>query len=329
MGGAASSAITSTTSDTAILAQIEQLTQNDPTRAARLLSKAASAASKQARAREAEAIAVALNGPHHKEIAVIKEMNSCRTNPRSYAAKVEERLQLFDSGGVRFQFPNSDTYFTTKEGVVAVKECVEFLRNASPVAPLSLLMPEGMRQAAEDHATDLGQSGTTGHEGSDGSTLTARLERYGQWKKKAGENLSYGHADAERIIIQLLIDDGVADRGHREVTMSSDFTVCGVSIGPHKIYGTMCTLDFAGGWGPKVERLREESRVETAEMSEDVRAILRSLPDGCEAVIGEVEEEIRKGEKVVLEYKPGGSGRSGSYKFELGRKILSGQWGGN
>ena len=51
---------------------------------------------------------------------------------------------------------------------------------------------EGLTSAARDHANDIGPKGITGHTGSDGSSMTDRIERYGEWMGHIGENISFG-----------------------------------------------------------------------------------------------------------------------------------------
>ena len=36
------------------------------------------------------------------------------------------------------------------------------------------------------------------------------------------------------VILQLLIDDGVASRGHRNNCLNNDYTLCGIASGSHK-----------------------------------------------------------------------------------------------
>ena len=45
--------------------------------------------------------------------------------------------------------------------------------------------------------------------------------------------------------MQLIIDDGVPDRGHRRILFSPAYTQVGVGCGPHPEWRRMCVLDFA------------------------------------------------------------------------------------
>ena len=91
-------------------------------------------------------------------------------------------------------------------------------------------------------------SGNTGHKGSDNSLCEQRVTRFGAWQESIGENLVYGTDAARDKVITLLIDDGVASRGHRKRIMSADYKVVGVSCGDHSKLGGLCVLTFAGGF---------------------------------------------------------------------------------
>ena len=127
-----------------------------------------------------------------------------------------------------------------------MKELIEYLENIEAVGPLTW-QPE-ISLAAKDHVMDKGPAGEIGHEGSDGSQVGDRLNHYGRYNIQCGENLSFGDGNGRDIVIQLLIDDGVPDRSHRHTMFNPHFKVMGCFSGPHKQYGSMSCIDYAGGW---------------------------------------------------------------------------------
>lgn len=181
------------------------------------------------------------------EKEIIFEMNKLRTNPARYAT--EYIAPLSKNYKQKLLYYPGDKPLMTREGVSALNECVNELKRQKP---LSLLYPNpGLSKAARDHVKDQSRSGQTGHRGSDHSDARTRIERYGHWKIRMAENIAYGGRTAQQIVIYLLIDDGVRDRGHRKNFLNPDFQVVGVATGSHPEYQTMSVMDFAGGFSEK------------------------------------------------------------------------------
>jgi len=75
----------------------------------------------------------------------------------------------------------------------------------------------GIFFAAEDHCENnfSGGNNNFSHTGSDGSSPSERISRYGTWSL-SGENLAWGPTEARDALLALFVDDGIPDRGHRD-----------------------------------------------------------------------------------------------------------------
>ncbi len=177
------------------------------------------------------------------EAGVLREMNLARSEPRRYAEFLEERRRYYR--GNRFERPGDIAIITT-EGVGAVDEAIDFLRQVKPIGALT--PSRGMSRAADDHVRDQGPSGGLGHRGKDRSRAYDRANRYGRWNGKIGENISYGQDDPRDVVVQLIVDDGLRDRGHRDNIFDPAFRVVGVACGEHSAYRAMCVTKFAAGY---------------------------------------------------------------------------------
>lgn len=177
---------------------------------------------------------------------VVLHLNMARSNPARYAREfIEPMLDYFN--GSLYREPDSPANFAgirTQEGTAAVVEAVRVLQRQDP---LPLLYPSrGMSLGALDHARDQGQTGDVGHQGSDRSWPADRVNRHGRWQRTVGENIAYGPDSGREIVVQLIVDDGVPDRGHRVNIYSEDFGVVGVALGSHPRYGTVSVMTLAG-----------------------------------------------------------------------------------
>jgi uncharacterized protein YkwD len=172
--------------------------------------------------------------------AIHDETNLVRRNPAVYARHLERLLPRFR--GKVLERPGRPN-LRTEEGAAAVREAIAALKSRRRMQPLWL--SKGLTGAAADHVRDQGPIGGLEHRGRDNSTPAKRASRRGRWVGAMAENIAYGENPARAVVIQLLVDDGVRDRGHRDNILDPKWTVEGVACGPHRDYQQMCVMDFA------------------------------------------------------------------------------------
>jgi uncharacterized protein YkwD len=174
------------------------------------------------------------------ERQVLEILNQARTNPTSYAETLKRYKTYFHDKIV--SLPGQPADIETEEGIAVVEETINFLNRQTPLAPVATApLLEG---ASADHVHDQSTSGETGHEGSDGSSPAQRVKRRGGGSYVA-EVIAYGPVDAADAVRQLIVDDGVEDRGHRQIIFSPELRFAGVSCGKHPEFSTMCVIDMS------------------------------------------------------------------------------------
>ncbi len=182
------------------------------------------------------------------EAAIVAETNRLRANPAAYAAEMADAIPHYRPDNGRL-FREIGAVLSTVEGVAALEEAIEALEDADP---LPLLEPSpGISKAAVDHAEDLGDNGIVGHYGSADTTPLQRMNRYGEVIGGWGENISYAPTalnEARWHIQQLLIDDNVPSRAHRDALLNPDYRLIGVSCQPHVALGNVCVMNYSIGY---------------------------------------------------------------------------------
>jgi hypothetical protein len=158
--------------------------------------------------------------------AVLVEINWVRAHPADYAES------LRDGPPTR-----------------ATDEAIDYLERRSPAAPLQFNVR--LEASATDHAADEGEHGAFTHTGSDGSSAGERMHRVGVWAGMMAEEMSAGEETADDIVRQLIIDEDVPGRGHRNDLMDPFLKQAGVGCASHPVYGVVCVIDLASAPPPR------------------------------------------------------------------------------
>ena len=176
------------------------------------------------------------------ERGIIEEHNRVRQNPQSYIPILENYLASMDAdGNIQGGCGNRCTLLT-KEGKPAVEEAIAFLRTQPAVSPLEL--SANIAQAAKSHANEQ-RNGAVGHTSANGDRVSDRLAKSGVESIISGENIDYGSTSAQDVIISLIVDDGVPDRGHRINLFRPEWSTAGAGCGPHATIRTVCVVNYA------------------------------------------------------------------------------------
>ena len=175
------------------------------------------------------------------EKEVFEEINRVRIDPAAYAKWMEDN---------RYNLP----YKTLPDKMKVIDEAAQVLRSTMPLAPLRL--SSIAHTSAEFHVDDQLPTGKFSHTGTDGSSVDARLRRFGHLTGAYGENAiamnpnEQGIIEAAAIVLAWVIDDRVGNREHRKILLDKNYRLAGVACGKYpvsKIFPgyTLCVMDFA------------------------------------------------------------------------------------
>ena len=167
---------------------------------------------------------------------LFKEHNNLRKDPKSYIEKLTKAENYYKDK--IFRHPN-EIPIETYEGSEGIKKAIEFLKNQNPVKELQY--SESLSKSALDHANDIGKQGTHNHEGTNGSLLSDRIEKYTEWDGAIAESLQFCYKNPENIIMSLIIDDGSNEKHQRENLFSEEFQYIGIGCAKHKTF-KLCTV---------------------------------------------------------------------------------------
>jgi hypothetical protein len=175
--------------------------------------------------------------PDRFESGVFNELNRFRSDPAAYTEYLREYRPRFE-GKLLISNDDSEIDIMTREGVAAVDEAIRALRGEQPLSELA--WSETLARAAADHVAAQSRSGAVGHY-TNGRGPGERVKARGGGPY-VNEVITYGHHSPAGVVDQLLIDDGVPDRGHRHSLLRATHRYAGVACGTHKVHRTMCVI---------------------------------------------------------------------------------------
>lgn len=175
--------------------------------------------------------------PHGEDL--LAEINALRANPGRYAQELRSQRGWYRG---RILMEPGAYALQTAEGVAALDDAIAALERQPSLPPLS--WSEILADAATDHAISQGDAGARGHIGRDGSNPGMRVKRHGG-DIYVAESIAYGPFDAAGIVRSLIVDDGVASRGHRKMLLGSQYRYVGALCADHAVSRAICVFDLA------------------------------------------------------------------------------------
>ena len=163
-----------------------------------------------------------------------------RKNPKSFIPKLEKSLNYYQNNILS---KDNEIPIPTYEGINAVKDAINFLKNQEPVQ--ELIYSEEMSLSCKDLVNDIGPKGLITHEGTEIKNIYNRLEKYCDWDGVIAENLDFGFKIPENIIMNMIIDDGYENRYQRKNLFYPDFKYVGIGVGPHRDYGICVVIEYS------------------------------------------------------------------------------------
>ncbi len=98
----------------------------------------------------------------------------------------------------------------------------------------------GLAIMAKFYALDAGRRGIVGHD-----RFNQRFQLVLATRREVAENCSYGEENPLGVVIQLLVDEGIDNLGHRRNILSKSLKRIGVGFARHKRYGINCIQEFS------------------------------------------------------------------------------------
>lgn len=158
-------------------------------------------------------------------------------------AQVVLLMNIARKDGARFWEQIAAPYI--KEYEIAPSRYTRSLeKDLKTIKDLPLLEPDQtLFETAREHAIASGKSGALGHK-SPAGTFEERLTPLRREFNYLLENCDYGSFAAVDIVMNLMIDEGIPDVGHRKNILHDKINAVGVSIEPHKTYHHNCVQVF-------------------------------------------------------------------------------------
>lgn len=180
-------------------------------------------------------ISVLASAQTDSEKLMVKEINELRANPKSFIPLIEANISFnekclsrIESGKMKVSSTNGSGKEVILDRINSAKELIKLLENIGSLDTLSF--NSDMYIITTVHSFYLKSSNRIGHTNAKGDNTSKRFESLGL---NVSENVcSVGNVNStvRPILITLLIDAGISNRGHRNNLLNKDIKFISVSL---------------------------------------------------------------------------------------------------
>lgn len=168
------------------------------------------------------------------------EINKVRTNPSSYADKIDGYKQYFTRKILKL--PNSNIGISTEEGPDAYDECAKFLRSTNPVC--EQIASKGLSRIANELLVVAQRNPSEVYQ----IDCYKLVDKYGYFEGGLSRIIECGGMEPEQVVINILVSDGDKKRSQRNTLLNKNLKKVGLASGKHDVYGIATALIFSGNF---------------------------------------------------------------------------------
>lgn len=132
---------------------------------------------------------------------------------------------------------------TKTEGISAVSDAINFVKKSPDLKPL--YWNKYLSKVCKVHAQYCAKHNNTSHKNKKGEKASERMKKYGHVFFGGAENIINGSNNPIESVLNLIIDDGVSDRGHRKNILAEAHRTIGVASEPHPSLGVVVVCNYA------------------------------------------------------------------------------------
>lgn len=178
--------------------------------------------------------------------AIVHHINDLRRRPDAWHRLVDTMITLWEEG----KPPRMLQHLLGSEGVGLLYEVRSLLDTSRPLPSLSIR--PCLEKVATRHARDVAtHPRSQPHRSSNGATLMQRIQQHCQEVRQFAECIDHLSPQASTVVLRLLFDPDVPDRGHRRTLLDPTLQYVGAGGSPcsqHPILGNgyVVVLTFGG-----------------------------------------------------------------------------------